>query len=133
MVTYGDGLSNIDLKKLVKQHKKSRAWVTVSGVHPPLKYGGFERDSQGMVKRFEKRAIIKQVINGGFMVFNKKVLDMIPKDSMIEDIFEELIEKGRLQVFEHMDFFHAMDTLQDVTDLNETWKGQKPAPWKIWS
>lgn len=133
MVTYGDGLSNIDIKALIRHHKKSRAWVTVTAVHPLLKYGGFELDKHGNVKNFDKRAVLRQLINGGYMVFNKKVLEMIPKDSMIEDIFEELIAKDRLQVFEHKDFFQAMDTYQDVNDLNDRWKGEEPAPWKIWS
>jgi len=132
MVTYGDGLSDINVKELVKYHKKTHAWVTVSAVHPPLKYGGFEKDTKGKVKSFEKKAIIKQLINGGYMVFNRKVLNLIPKDSMIEDVFDELIAKGRLQVFEHKGFFHAMDTYQDVSDLNETWKGEETAPWKVW-
>lgn len=131
MVTYGDGLSNIDIKDLIKNHKQSKALATVSAVHPPLKYGGFEKDRNGKVKKFEKRAIIKQLINGGYMVFDKKVLDMIPKDSMIEEIFDQLIAKDRLNVYEHNGFFHAMDTYQDVDDLNATWRGT--APWKVWA
>ena len=130
MVTYGDGLSNINIKELLKHHKKSKAWATVSAVHPPLKYGGFEKDKKGNVVSFQKKAITKQLINGGYMVINKKVLDMIPKDSMIEDIFEELILKKRLDIFEHNGYFHAMDTYQDVNDLNDAWRGS--APWKIW-
>jgi len=133
MVTYGDGLSNIDIKALVKEHKKTGVWATISGVHPPLKYGGFEKNKRGKVESFQKRAVIKQLINGGYMVFNRKILDMIPHDSMIEDIFDELIAKNRLNVYEHKGFFHAMDTYQDVDDLNKTWKGDKTAPWKIWA
>lgn len=130
MVTYGDGLSNIDVGDLLKQHKKSKALATITAVHPLLKYGGLERDKSGKASEFQKRAIIKQLINGGYMVFNKKVLDMIAKDSMIEDVFGQLIEKKRLNVYEHKGFFQAMDTYQDVSDLNETWRGS--APWKLW-
>lgn len=130
MVTYGDGLADMNIKKLVAFHKSKKAIGTISGVYPMLKYGGFEIGTKGKVIDFEKKARIRQLINGGFMVFNKRIFDYIKPGSMIEDAFELLIAKNKLALFEHKGFFHAMDTYQDVNDLNEMWK-DTPA-WKIW-
>jgi len=130
MVTYGDGLADINIKDLVRYHTSTKSFATVTGVYPMLKYGGFGINKNGQVKDFEKKVKVKHLINGGFMVFKKKVLDLIEPDSMIEDVFEKLIEKNQLSVFEHKGFFHAMDTYQDMSELNNMWI-QKPA-WKIW-
>jgi len=129
MVTYGDGLADINVGDLVKFHKGKKTVGTVTGVHPILKYGGLD-EKGGHVVDFERKAKIRHLINGGFMVFSKKVFKYIPANSMIEDVFEVLIAKKQLSCFLHKGFFHAMDTYQDVTDLNEMWK-ENPA-WKIW-
>lgn len=130
MVTYGDGLADINIKNLVKFHKNKKTIGAVTGVYPMLKYGSLdEKDSY--VVDFEKKAKIRHLINGGFMVFKKSVFKYIGQDSMIEDIFEPLIEKKQLACYLHKGFFHAMDTNQDVADLNEMWN-DNPA-WKIWS
>lgn len=130
MVTYGDGLADVNVNDLLKYHISSKALITVTAVNPTLKFGGFEVDNKGRAVKFEKRARLKRLINGGFMVFNRNVLDLIKPDSMIEDVFEQIIENGRLAVYRHEGFFHAMDTYQDMQDLNEMWK-HNPA-WKIW-
>ena len=130
MVTYGDGVADINIADLFGYHKKKRAVGTVTGVYPMLKYGGLDADDRGLVRRFEKKAKIRHLINGGFMVFKKKVFDYIKADSMIEDTFAPLIEKGQLALYQHKGFFHAMDTYQDMQDLNDMWR-ENPA-WKIW-
>ena len=131
MITYGDGLADINLKDLVKFHIKHKKIATVSAVYPTLKYGGFKNVStDDKAGSFEKRAKMKHLINGGYMVFGRKVLDMIKPDSMIEDIFDPLIKTNQLHLYRHTGFFHAMDTYQDMQDLNEMWR-QNPA-WKIW-
>lgn len=130
MITYGDGLADIDLREVLKHHKSKKTIGTITGVYPMLKYGGVEMVG-GMANSFEKKAKIKHLINGGFMVFKKVVFDYIRPDSMIEDVFYPLIEKKQLAIYEHKGFFHAMDTYQDMEDLNRMWK-ENPA-WKIWS
>ncbi len=130
MVTYGDGLADINLKRLVSYHLKNRKMGTITGVYPKLRYGGIEKNKKNQVINFEKKARVKQIINGGFMVFSKEVLGLIKTDSVIEDVYYPLIKKGQLMVFEHKGFFHSMDTYQDMKDLNEVWE-QKPA-WKLW-
>ena len=131
MVTYGDGLADINIKSLYKTHIKNKSLATVAGVSPDLRFGGFSVDKNGIVTDFEKRAKIRQLINGGFMVFRKKVFDLIRPDSMIEDVFFDLVEKKQLTVYKHDGFFHAMDTYQDMQDLNKLWS-QNPA-WKVWA
>jgi len=130
MVTYGDGLADINIKDLVRFAKNKNTIGTVTGVYPILKYGGLD-EKAGLAIGFEKKAKIRHLINGGFIVFKKNIFKYIKPDSMIEDVFEPLINKKQLSCFRHKGFFHAMDTYQDVTDLNEMWK-DKPA-WKIWS
>ena len=131
MVTYGDGLANINLLNLLRFHKAQKTIGTITGVFPHLRFGGVETEKNGLAKEFLKRAKIKQLINGGFMVFKKKAFDFIKKDSMIEDVFDTLINQRQLSLFEHKGFFHAMDTYQDMQDLNNLWR-EKPA-WKIWA
>ncbi|MBI3341907.1 glucose-1-phosphate cytidylyltransferase [Candidatus Curtissbacteria bacterium] len=131
MLTYGDGLADINIKKLLSFHTAKRAVATFTGVYPTLKYGGASADREGYVKSFEKKAQIKQSINGGFMVFNKSIFKYLKPNTMIEDVFDPLISKKQVSLFEHPGFFHAMDTYNDVSDLNEMWSAN-PA-WKIWA
>lgn len=131
MVTYGDGLANINIINLLKYHNNKKTIGTITGVNPYLKYGGVTMNKNGLVSSFEKKVKIKQLINGGFMVFNKKAFEYIKPDTMIEDMFNPLIKRGQLALYEHKGFFHAMDTYQDMQDLNTMWK-ENPA-WKIWS
>ena len=131
MLTYGDGLADINVKNLVKFHKTHGKVGTVSGVCPILKFGGFELlQNSGIISSFEKKAKIRHLINGGFMVFKNNVFDYIKPNSMIEDAFPKLIEKKQLMLYKHPGFFHAMDTYQDMQDLNNLWT-EDPA-WKIW-
>ena len=131
MVTYGDGLANINILALLKFHGRSKVAGTVTGVYPILKYGGLDTNKKSLAIKFEKKAKIRHLINGGFMVFKKSIFDIIKPNSMIEDIFDVLIKERQLAVFRHGGFFHAMDTYQDVSDLNEMWQSN-PA-WKIWN
>ena len=130
MITYGDGLANININDLIKFHKKMKAIGTVTGVNPKAKFGGLSYNKEKIATKFEKRAVIRQTINGGFMVFKKQIFDYIKPNSMIEDVFHDMIKKKQLAVYDHKGFFNAMDTYQDMEDLNMMWKN-KPA-WKVW-
>lgn len=130
MVTYGDGLSDINISNLLKFHKKQKTIATVSGVYPMLKFGGFDLGKGNLAAGFERKAKIRHLINGGFMVFKKEVIKHIKPGSMIEDVFEDLIPKKQLSIYEHFGFFHAMDTYQDMNDLNLMWDNNPM--WKIW-
>src|SRR3989344_3713921 len=91
MVTYGDGLANINILALLKFHGRSKVAGTVTGVYPILKYGGLDTNKKSLAIKFEKNAKIRHLINGGFMVFKKSIFDIIKPNSMIEDIFDVLI------------------------------------------
>lgn len=130
MVTYGDGVADINIKSLVQFHKSKQVISTVTGVYPKLRYGGFDTDKNGLASNFETKAIIRHTINGGFMVFNKRVFDYIKPDSMIEEIYDPLVKKKQVAIFSHKGFWHAMDTIQDMNELNDMWKAN-PA-WKVW-
>jgi|SRR3989344_205436 len=130
MLTYGDGVADINIKDLFNFHKKQKTIGTVTGVFPMLKYGGFNTKKDGIVTKFDKKVKMQNLINGGFMVFKRKVFDFIEPDSMIENIFPLLIEKSQLALYQHKGFFHSMDTYQDMQDLNRMWR-KNPA-WKLW-
>lgn len=130
MVTYGDGLADINLRSVYEAHISSKVLATVTGVSPDLRFGGFDSGKDGLATMFEKRAKIRQVINGGFMIFRRNVIDLMKPNTMIEDIFYDLVKKRKLNIYRHSGFFHAMDTYQDMKDLNKMWT-QNPA-WKIW-
>lgn len=130
MVTYGDGVSNVDIKKLYKYHKLKKPIATVTGINPYLRYGGMDIGPRGYAVNFERKAKVRQTINGGFMVFNRKIFNYIKPDSMIETVFEPLIVKRKVAVYKHEGFWQAMDTYQDMDELNTLWRDS--APWKVW-
>lgn len=130
MVTYGDGVADIDIKALLKFHKSKKVLATVTGVYPKLRYGGLDKDKNGLATAYEMKSNIRHMINGGFMVFDKKVFDFIRPNSMIEEIYDPLIKIRKAAVYEHKDFWHCMDTVQDMDELNSLWE-DNPA-WKVW-
>ncbi len=140
MVTYGDGVANIDIHKLVEFHKQQNTLGTITGVRPLTKFGIVHHNkednrvigfSQNLVGEFiDKENYHDFLINGGFMVFKKEVLDQINSDSMIEDIFIPMAKNGQLSMYHHEGKWKAMDTYKDMEEMNEYWK--KDPFWKIW-
>ena len=131
MLTYGDGVSNVNLKELLEYHKKHRKLLTMTTVHPTSRYGKLEIDANNQVNSFvEKPEFGGDWINGGFMVVEPEVLQYIKGD---DDVFErEPLEKiatnGELMAFKHTEFWHCMDTLRDRNDLEKLWQSGS-APW----
>lgn len=133
MVTYGDGVANIDIKALVAYHKKMGKLATVTAVRPPARFGGLEMQD-GLVKNFsEKPQSGEGWINGGFLVFEPKVLDMITsqKSSLEAELLEELSSKNQLSAYCHDGFWQCMDTMRDLKYLEGLWSSGD-APWKLW-
>jgi len=130
MLTYGDGVADININKLLEFHKKQNTLATITGVHPRHKYGLVKIDGNNLVKEFYQKPTLPDVVNGGFMVLSKKVFDYIKKDSMIEDVFFPLIQKRQLSMYQHNDFWFAVDTYKEYEDLNKMW--QNDPQWKIW-
>jgi glucose-1-phosphate cytidylyltransferase len=139
MVTYGDGVSDIDISELINFHKNQKTLATITGVRPGNRFGflNIDHEAKKAVDFFQhkvtntgKEESSKDYINGGFMVFDKEVLDMIAEDSMIESVFPVLAEQGQLSVYLHSGKWKCMDTHKEVEEMNEHWT--KDPFWKIW-
>ena len=133
MLTYGDGLSDVPLDRLLSHHKSERRLVTVTAVPAPARYGGIAFDSEKTVRFAEKRAGGDGWINGGFMVLEPAVLDYLEQDedSLEIELLERLGREGQLAAFKHSGFWQSMDTLRDKQLLERLWASDA-APWKRW-
>jgi len=138
MVTYGDGVADINIHDLVEFHKKQHTVATITGVRPTHRFGLLNIDETAKkVKGFYQHKIVEKgekpsndYINGGFMVFNNAVLTQIQEGSMIESLFEPLSEQGQLSVYTHPGKWKCMDTYKEVEEMNEHWN--KDPFWKVW-
>jgi glucose-1-phosphate cytidylyltransferase len=133
MVTYGDGVADVDINALMAHHKKMGKLATVTAVRPPARYGGLFMED-GLVKKFtEKPQTGEGWINGGFMVFEPQVLSMIrgTRSSLEAELLEELSGMGQLAAYAHDGFWQCMDTVRDLKYLESLWVAGE-APWKIW-
>ncbi len=130
MVTYGDGISNIDINTLIEYHKSKKVVGTITGVHPKSKWGLIIADKENMIKKFEQKPKLNQYVNGGFMVFDRKVFSYLEPHESIEIVMNKLVAEKQLAVYFHNDFWSAMDTYQDVEEMNRLWK--KDPKWKVW-
>ena len=132
-MTYGDGVANVNIKKLIDFHKKNKNVATVTAIQPPGRFGALsiEKDKVSVFK--EKTAGDSHWINGGFFVLEPTVLDYIEGDSTIWERgpMEGLVRDGKMGAFKHDDFWQPMDTLRDKQNLENLWKSGK-APWKNW-
>jgi glucose-1-phosphate cytidylyltransferase len=134
MMTYGDGVSDLNLKSLVKFHKSKKVKATLTAVRPTGKWGQLEIGDKDIVESFvEKPKGDGGYINGGFFVLEPEVFDYIKSDSTIweRDPLEGLSRDHRLAAFKHDGFWYAMDTLRDKMYLENQWSSGKAA-WKSW-
>ena len=134
MMTYGDGVADVDLKKLLAFHKSHGRPATVTAIRPLGRFGALELDGTGQVKNFrEKPAGDGSWINGGFFVLEPKALDYIEGDQTLweKEPLERLSADGNLMAWRHEGFWQPMDTLRDKQQLDALWDCGK-APWKIW-
>lgn len=131
MLTYGDGISNVDLKELVKFHKSHGKLATVTGVRPPARFGEMIFDGDRVVEFKEKPRASVGWINGGFFVLEPKVFDYLKDGDLTvfeQSPLENLAKDGQLMSYRHDGFWQCMDTLRDKIYLNELWESGK-APW----
>lgn len=136
LLTYGDGVGDIDIPASIKQHERSRKICTMTAVHPPGRFGELGLDTESAVRGFnEKPQTEGGYINGGFMVCSRKLFAYLPDDPdmMLEqEPMKRLTSEGQLAAFKHEGFWQPMDTFQEYSLLNRLWDAQQ-APWKIWS
>ncbi len=133
MMTYGDGVSNVDLKRLLEFHRSHKKLATVTAVRPPARFGGLVFDGD-LIKEFtEKPQVGEGWINGGFFVFEPQVFDYLEGDETIleREPLERLAKDRQLVAYRHDNFWQCMDTLRDTRLLESLWQSGK-APWKVW-
>lgn len=131
--TYGDGVSDVNVTKLISFHKAHGKFASVTAVQPPGRFGALDMEGAAVKSFIEKPHGDGMYINGGFFVLSPKVIDLIHEDSTIWEAkpLETLATSGQLQAFVHNGFWQPMDTLRDKQHLEELWAAGK-APWKVW-
>jgi len=132
MLTYGDGVANLDVKALVTFHRRHRKLATVTSVRPQARFGGMVLDGEQVVDFKEKPQTGEGWINGGFFVFEPGVFQLLNDDTVLEaDTLERLAAERQLMAYRHDGFWQCMDTLRDKKALDEMWATDRPG-WKIW-
>jgi len=134
MLTYGDGVANVDLTRLLEFHKSHKKLATITAVRPPARFGGLSFNGDQVVHFDEKPQIGEGWINGGFFILEPQVLDYIEGD---DTVFEKaplanLSRDGQLMAYRHDGFWQCMDTKRELQLLEDLWSTGK-APWKIWN
>ncbi|KAB8028041.1 glucose-1-phosphate cytidylyltransferase [Fluviispira multicolorata] len=135
MLTYGDGVGNVNIEELMCFHKNHGKLMTITGAHPPGRFGELEVHKDQVVGFNEKPQVTEGWISAGFFVCNKEVLDYLtPEENLVfeQGPIENIVKDGQLMCYKHPHFWHPMDTSRDYQLLNQLWD-QNKAPWKIWS
>ena len=132
-LTYGDGLSDVNITKLLAFHKTQRVKATLTGSTPPGRFGALDINGSMVTSFMEKPRGDGAMINGGFFVLSPDVLHYITDDSTKWELepLERLAQEGNLAAYQHHGFWQPMDTLRDKIHLEELWQSGK-APWKVW-
>jgi glucose-1-phosphate cytidylyltransferase len=134
MLTYGDGLSTVNLNKLLSFHKSNPAYATISAVHPAARFGNVEFNGAKVSHFAEKSQLDVGWINGGFMVMEPKVLEYLSSDEDILEttLLEKLAKEQQLNAYRHDGFWQCMDTVREKLFLENMWSGNN-APWHVWN
>ena len=132
-VTYGDGVSDVNLNNLISFHKEKKSLATLTAIHPPERFGVLNLSGDYVKEFHEKHTGESSWINGGFFVFEPEIFDYLQNDSTVLERapLETLAKEQKLAAFKHNGFWHPMDTLRDKKHLEDLLASEK-APWKIW-
>lgn len=132
MVTYGDGLADVDMKGLLAFHESHGKMATVTTVRPLSRFGVMDLDQNGQVQQFREKPQTDDYVNAGFFVFEPEVLNYLDEECVLEQApLERLAAEGQLMAYRHEGFWQPMDTYREFTMLNEMWDSGN-APWKVW-
>ena len=133
-MTYGDGVSDIDVRKLLAFHRNHGRLATITAVQPAhYQYGVMDAEEDGLITRYEQYPSLPYWINAGFMIFEKEALAYMENgdDKALETgALQEMINDEQVMMYRHQGYWRSMDTLKDAIDLEREW--QKDAPWKVW-
>ncbi len=134
MFTYGDGVSNVNIRQLLEFHEQQKKLATMTAVRPPARFGQMVIEDQNVTQFKEKPQIGEGWINGGFFVLQPDIVKYIDNDQTYweREPLEQLSTEGQLVAYQHEDFWQSMDTLRDVHNLERLWQEGK-APWKLWN
>jgi len=130
MATYGDGVTDLNISKLVKFHEKQNTIGTISGVHPRSKFGLVKVIAGNKVSGFVEKPVLSDWVNGGYMVFKRNFFDYLKKGELEHEGLKRLVAKKQLSLYKHTGFWMAIDTYKELEDLNKIWDESKP--WKVW-
>jgi glucose-1-phosphate cytidylyltransferase len=133
MLTYGDGLADINMLKLLEFHKSHGKLATVTAVLPPSRYGILQIERAGKVDKFLEKPRTESFASAGFFVLQRGVFDYLGGDDCIfeQEPLSRLSADGQLMAYQHDGFFYSMDTYREYQYLNDLW-GKQEAPWKVW-
>jgi glucose-1-phosphate cytidylyltransferase len=133
LLTYGDGVANIDINQLVNFHKSSNKLATVTAVHPPSRFGDIMFEGNNVAQFHEKPQVSEGWINGGFFVLNPTVFDYIEGDQIVweKEPLQRLAKDNQLSAYRHEGYWQCMDTIREKQLLEDLWISGK-APWKVW-
>ncbi len=134
MVTYGDGVADVDLAKVVAFHRSHGKTATLTTVRAQSRYGVVDVAADGRVEQFREKPRLDEWVHVGFFVFNRRLFDHLSGDDCIleREPLERLAAAGELMAYRHEGFFHAMDTYREYQALNQMWSAGR-APWKVWA
>ena len=132
MVTYGDGVADINITELLAFHRKQETIGTITGAQPYSKYGFINMDNnKNLVTDFYEKPLIQDsYVNSGFMVFNHEVFDYLGQGMLETETLVQLAKKNQLSIYTHKGFWKAMDTAKEVEELNKLWLANQP--WNVW-
>lgn len=131
MLNYGDGVSDVNVKKIVDFHKKQKTLGTITGIHPRSKFGVVKVNQNNIIQKFDEKPITSEWINAGFMVFNREALSYFRTGELEHPALRRLAREKKLSLYPHEGFWYCMDTYKEVEELNDMWEQDSP-PWKIW-
>ncbi len=134
MLTYGDGIGDINIRELLKFHQSHRKTGTITGVHPSSRFGELVIKENQVVEFTEKPQLKEGLINGGFFVFNRRFFKYLKEEEncyLERKPLEKLATEGELIVYPHDGFWQCVDTYRELEILNNLWRSSKP-PWKVW-
>ncbi|MDD5103286.1 MAG: glucose-1-phosphate cytidylyltransferase [Candidatus Peribacteraceae bacterium] len=134
IVTYGDGVTDLDIRKLIKFHRAHGRLATVTTVNPISRFAHLKLDQSGKVERYKEKPHMHSWISVGFFVFDRRIFDYLRTDPtciLEKEPLERLTRERQLMAYRHNGFFYAMDTYRDYTLLNHLWE-KKRAPWAVW-
>lgn len=131
MVTYGDGVCDLDVIKELEFHKKQKTLATITGIHPQSKFGVVVLNGNNLIDEFTEKPVLNDWVNGGYMIFNREVLKYLKTGETEHPALKRLAKEKQLSLYKHDGFWACVDTNKELNDLNNLWKEKKP-PWKIW-